>query len=88
MFDWSVNSGVARAIIALQNVVGAKPDGLIGPNTLKAVNNADSQIIITQLSEAREDFYKRLAAFDTFGKGWLNRNNKTRDFSLNLTDFW
>lgn len=85
VFDWSVNSGVARAIIALQNVVGAKPDGLIGPNTLKAVNNADSQIIITQLSEAREDFYKRLAAFDTFGKGWLNRNNKTRDFSLNLT---
>ena len=52
---------------------------------MKAVNNADSQIVITQLSEAREDFYKRLAAFDTFGKGWLNRNNKTRDFSLNLT---
>lgn len=85
VFDWSVNSGAARAIIALQNVVGAKPDGLIGPNTLKAINNANIQVVITQLTEAREDFYKRLSTFDTFGKGWLRRNDKTQNYALELS---
>lgn len=84
VFDWAVNSGVSRASKALQKIIGAKADGVIGPNTLKAVESADSEVIIQQLTEAREDFYKRLSTFDTFGKGWLNRNEKTAMLSLEL----
>lgn len=84
VFDWAVNSGVSRASKALQKIIGAKADGVIGPNTLKAVESADSEIIIQQLTEAREDFYKRLSTFDTFGKGWLSRNEKTAMLSLEL----
>ena len=84
VFDWAVNSGVSRAGKALQKIIGAKVDGVIGPNTLKAVESADSEVIIQQLTEAREDFYKRLSTFDTFGKGWLNRNEKTAMLSLEL----
>ena len=84
VFDWAVNSGVSRASKALQKIIGAKADGVIGPNTLKAVESADSEVIIQQLTEAREDFYKRLSTFDTFGKGWLNRNEKTALLSLEL----
>ena len=39
VFDWAVNSGVSRASRALQKIVGVKDDGVIGPNTLKAVNS-------------------------------------------------
>ena len=84
VFDWAVNSGVSGASKALQKIIGAKADGVIGPNTLKAVESADSEVIIQQLTEAREDFYKRLSTFDTFGKGWLNRNEKTAMLSLEL----
>jgi len=84
VFDWAVNSGVSRAGKALQKIIGAKVDGVIGPNTLKAVESADSEVIIQQLTEAREDFYKRLSTFDTFGKGWLSRNEKTAMLSLEL----
>ena len=84
VFDWAVNSGVSRASKALQKIIGAKADGVIGPNSLKAVESADSEVIIQQLTEAREDFYKRLSTFDTFGKGWLSRNEKTAMLSLEL----
>ena len=84
VFDWAVNSGVSRASKAFQKIIGAKADGVIGPNTLKAVESPDSEVIIQQLTEAREDFYKRLSTFDTFGKGWLNRNEKTAMLSLEL----
>ena len=84
VFDWAVNSGVSRASKALQKVVGAVADGVIGPNTLKEVNSADAQVVIEQLTDAREEFYKKLSTFDTFGKGWLSRNEKTAVFSLEM----
>tara|TARA_X000001388_G_C2214849_1_gene116710 strand:+ start:357 stop:890 length:534 start_codon:yes stop_codon:yes gene_type:complete len=85
VFDWAVNSGVSRSSKALQKIVGATADGAIGPNTLKAVDAANTQAVIEQLTEAREAFYKRLSTFDTFGKGWLRRNEKTKLLSLDLT---
>ena len=84
VFDWAVNSGVSRASRALQKIVGVKDDGVIGPNTLKAVNSADAKVVIKQLTEPREDFYRRLSTFDTFGNGWLSRNKKTSIFSLEI----
>ena len=84
VFDWAVNSGVSRASKALQKVVVAVADGVIGPNTLKEVNSADAQVVIEQLTDAREEFYKKLSTFDTFGKGWLSRNEKTAVFSLEM----
>ena len=33
VFDWSVNSGVARAAKKLQDMIGTVADGGIGPNT-------------------------------------------------------
>jgi lysozyme family protein len=84
VFDWAVNSGVSRASKALQKIVGVKDDGVIGPNTLKAVESANSQVVIERLTEAREDFYRRLSTFKTFGKGWLSRNQKTAMSSLEM----
>ena len=84
VFDWAVNSGPSRAAKALQRAVNAKPDGAIGPNTLEAVEAVDPRDIIEQLAEERELFYRALSTFDTFGKGWLRRNDETRDTALEL----
>ncbi len=40
MFDWMVHSGIWRATALMQGVIGAKPDGLLGPRTLRALEAA------------------------------------------------
>ncbi len=73
VFDWAVNSGPARAAIALQCLVGVADDGHIGPITLKAVAGQDRQKLIGSLCDARLAFLKALSTWPTFGKGWSNR---------------
>ena len=84
IFDWAVNSGPGRAAKALQKAVGATVDGAIGPMTVAAVNAADAAQIIEDVTKEREEFYRSLRTFDTFGKGWLRRNKETRDFALEM----
>ena len=84
IFDWAVNSGPRRAAKALQKAAGATVDGAIGPMTVAAVNAADAAQIIEDVTKEREEFYRGLRTFDTFGKGWLRRNKETRDFALEM----
>lgn len=73
VFDFAVNAGPGRSIKTLQSAVGATPDGGIGPMTLAAVNSFSEAELVEKFSQAKEDFYRSLNTFDTFGKGWLNR---------------
>lgn len=73
MFDFGVNAGPPRAIKLLQSAVGVTPDGGFGPMTLAAVQAIDAPELIEKFSQAKEDFYRSLTQFPTFGKGWLNR---------------
>jgi lysozyme family protein len=73
MFDFAVNAGAGRAIKTLQTAVGVTPDGGFGPMTLAAVQAIDPVELIEKFSQAKEDFYRSLGTFATFGKGWLNR---------------
>lgn len=73
MFDFAVNAGAGRAIKTLQTAVGVTPDGGFGPITMAAVQAVDPVELIEQFSQAKEDFYRSLTTFATFGKGWLNR---------------
>ena len=84
VFDWGVNSGTSRAAKALQRIVGVEQDGGIGPMTLQAVASVESAGIIDQLHYMREGFYRDLSTFDTFGRGWLRRNDETKEQALNL----
>lgn len=84
VFDFAVNSGNNRAARYLQQVVGANPDGQIGPATLAIIGKLDRDAIvgpvglIDQLCDARLSFLKRLPIFDTFGKGWTRRVEDVR----------
>jgi lysozyme family protein len=73
MFDFAVNAGAGRAIKTLQTAVGVTPDGGFGPMTMAAVQAVDPNELIERFSQAKEDFYRSLNTFPTFGKGWLNR---------------
>lgn len=73
VFDFAVNSGVSRASIYLQEIVGVAPDGRIGPLTLQAVEQWDSVALVEALCGKRMSFLKRLSTWPTFGKGWSSR---------------
>ena len=84
IFDMSVNHGVSRAAKFLQGVVGAEKDGIIGSKTLAMVDDMDKSDMIEALCLEREDFYRNLKTFNTFGRGWLNRNTDVRSASLEM----
>jgi lysozyme family protein len=73
LFDFAVNAGVGRSIKTLQTAVGVTPDGGFGPITMAAVQAVDLVELIERFSQAKEDFYRSLTTFSTFGTGWLNR---------------
>jgi lysozyme family protein len=79
VFDFGVNSGLARAAKYLQIAVGFKGsdvDGVIGLITLAAVEKAfaeNATLIIAQYCANRLAFLKSLSTFSTFGKGWERR---------------
>jgi len=84
VFDWGVNSGTSRAAKALQRIIGVEQDGGIGPMTLQAVASIEPVDIVDQMHYMREGFYRSLSTFDTFGRGWLRRNDETKEQALGL----
>lgn len=73
LWDFAINAGKSRAIKELQQAVGVPADGVIGPQTLAAVNSHDLNDVILSLTAERLKFYTSLSTFKTYGKGWTNR---------------
>lgn len=73
LWDFAINAGKSRAIKELQQAVGVPADGIIGPQTLAAVNEHDLNDVILSLTAERLKFYTSLSTFKTYGKGWTNR---------------
>jgi lysozyme family protein len=73
VFDFAVNAGCSRSAKTLQQALKIQTDGIIGPVTLQAAKDADAKQLIDDFSLNKENFYRRLPTFSTFGKGWLNR---------------
>ena len=72
-FDFAVNAGAFRCIKTIQRALNITADGVIGPVTLKAIQEANAEDFINNFSAAKESFYRGLTTFPTFGKGWFNR---------------
>ena len=84
VFDLAINSGTGRAIKFLQSVVGANPDGAIGPATMKLVAEADPKELIIAICEKRLAFLQALPTWETFGKGWGRRVKETEETALKM----
>lgn len=84
VFDAAVNHGTGRGAKLLQKAVGAAEDGAIGAMTLMCVDKHDPVNVINRMALYREEFYRSLSTFDTFGRGWLRRNDETRESAADL----
>ncbi len=78
VFDFAVNSGINRASRYLQQVIGAAPDGQIGPATLALVASRPAKEVIDKLCDARMAFLLRQPDFKHFGGGWTERVKEVR----------
>jgi lysozyme family protein len=84
VFSMAVNAGAGRSVKLLQDAIGVVADGVIGPNTMAKINEANVETLIDKFSEARTAYYKGLKLFPVFGRGWLNRTDKERLEALQL----
>jgi lysozyme family protein len=76
-FDMAVNMGAVAAHKILQRALGtANVDGIIGPETIRLVNNASTKLL-DSMENQQAQYYKNLALsnpkFDEFLRGWLKR---------------
>ena len=80
LFDFGVNAGTITAIRLAQIVVGATPDGKLGPATLNAINAMDPEKFVLAYSLAKIARYRDIVTRDRtqqkFLLGWINRTLK------------
>ena len=75
-FDACVNAGPAQAARTLQRALGLRADGNMGDVTLAKVkehSEADAEAVVHAFCERRRAFYRALAQFPRYGRGWLAR---------------
>lgn len=85
VFDFAVNSGPSRAAKFLQRIVGSVPDGVVGLQTLRSVNERSPKDIVSMLCQNRLAWLKKLRHWPTFGKGWSRRVKEVEAMGLRLT---
>ncbi len=77
IFDFAVNTGVSTSAILAQHVVDAEPDGVIGNNTIAAINAMDPEFFLASFTVAKVVRYvgivnKRPVSRKYFF-GWISR---------------
>lgn len=76
--DCGVNHGTPRVARWLQQAVGVKLDGVIGPVTRLALEKSDPVAVYVRICAIRTRWYGRIIADDhsqaAFSAGWANRN--------------
>lgn len=73
VFDAAVNQGVDAAARLLQKAAGVAVDGIIGPQTLRAVERQNPYELGAMLLADRSLRYMGTRNFDKYGRGWLKR---------------
>jgi lysozyme family protein len=71
VFDAAYNGG--NPITWLQVAAVTLVDGIMGPNTIAAVNATDPLKIILRFDAQRLKYLADLKTWPTYGKGWVNR---------------
>lgn len=75
--DWAWASGARTSIRKVQELLGVTVDGLVGNQTITAINSADPEELFDRIKVARYDFVdaivKRDPSQSRFIRGWKNR---------------
>jgi lysozyme family protein len=86
VFDFGVNSGTVRSIKYAQLIVGTARDGILGLDTLEAINAMDANKFIDDLCDARLGFLRGLGTWGTFGRGWTSRVEDLRVYCHRISN--
>lgn len=77
LFAAAVNMGAKVAVRAIQQVVGVASDGVIGKQSLAAINRGDAEVLADEFADALKYRYAQIAAVQPskkqFLNGWINR---------------
>ena len=85
VFDFGVNAGIWHSARLLQRALGFtgdEVDGSVGPETLAAAAKVDTRLLVDDLAERQSAYYRGLADFPTFGRGWLTRTEERKRAAL------
>lgn len=84
VFNDATLTGVGHATKMLQRVVGAIPDGVVGPDTIKFVGRFGVGALLDALVTADDAYFAALANAPMFLNGWTRRENDARMAGLSL----
>lgn len=77
LVDWGVHSGTRTAIRHLQRALGVPVDGVLGPQTLRAIDQRGCAEVYRLVLQARFSFIAGLLQRDAsqrvFAAGWIRR---------------
>jgi len=77
--DWGFNSGRKTVAKIIQRILGVSADGIVGPVTLRAINEFDQEKLFNTIKIERQVFLnnivKRRPDQIVFYNGWMNRVN-------------
>ena len=77
--DWAWGSGAATSIKQVQKILGVAVDGIVGDDTLTAINIAGQRSLFVKIHNRRIEFVENIVKRDPsqarFPKGWKNRIN-------------
>ncbi|WP_152018455.1 glycosyl hydrolase 108 family protein [Aliarcobacter butzleri] len=85
LFDMTVNAGVANAIKTLQKTLGIKQDGIIGNDTINAINSYEGDLLKDFNNDRREynnsiiENNQRLREEDIKNKGYTDRIDQSEN---------
>jgi len=78
--DWGYNSGRTTVAKKVQKLVNVPEDGVIGTQTLNAINSTEQSTLFEALHVERINFLNNIVKNNprqaVFHEGWMNRVNK------------
>ena len=91
LVNWAWGSGTSTPSKAIQRIVGVNPDGVIGNQTINAINAGNEEDIYQKLKKANIDFFDNLSQspkYSMYRAGWFNRlNNLYDDYMKSVKKF-
>ena len=79
IFLFGVNAGVSKAVKLAQRIVGVLQDGIIGTQTITAINTFDDTVFSENYDILEQEHYEHLIIQNPklaiYARGWKNRAN-------------
>jgi len=85
VFDYGVNSGIARSGKILRHCMGLPAtDWHVTPDVIAALQKRDIPALIQEINDERLHFLHGLSTWERFGKGWSIRVHSVNAISLHM----